>query len=34
VLNRRDGLGITETETFTIKANSDAQLLAMEVPMN
>jgi redox-sensitive bicupin YhaK (pirin superfamily) len=34
VLNRRDGLGITETETFTIKADSDAQLLAMEVPMN
>jgi redox-sensitive bicupin YhaK (pirin superfamily) len=34
VLNRRDGLGITETETFNIKADSDAQLLAMEIPMN
>lgn len=32
-LSKRDGLGISETESFTIKANSDAELLLMEVPM-
>jgi redox-sensitive bicupin YhaK (pirin superfamily) len=34
VLNRRDGLGISEAHTFTVKANTDMQLLIMEVPMN
>lgn len=34
VLNRRDGLGISEADTFTIKANTNAQLLVMEVPLN
>jgi quercetin 2,3-dioxygenase len=33
VLNRRDGLGISETEQLKIKANSNAELLLMEVPM-
>lgn len=34
-LNERDGLGILETDAFTIKANSqDAEVLLMEVPMN
>jgi quercetin 2,3-dioxygenase len=33
VLNRRDGLGISETEELKIKANSNAELLLMEVPM-
>jgi hypothetical protein len=32
-LNRRDGLGIEEADTINIKANSDARLLLMEVPM-
>lgn len=32
-LGRRDGLGIWETETFEIKANTDAEILLMEVPM-
>lgn len=32
-LNRRDGLGITETEKFGIQAVSDATVLLMEVPM-
>jgi redox-sensitive bicupin YhaK (pirin superfamily) len=32
-LNRRDALGITETDSFEIKAGSDAELLLMEVPM-
>lgn len=32
-LNRRDGLGIENTETLDIVANSQAQLLLMEVPM-
>lgn len=33
-LNERDGLGIWNTEIFSIKANSqDAELLLMEVPM-
>jgi quercetin 2,3-dioxygenase len=34
VLNRRDGLGISETDSLTIKATTDAQLLLMDVPMN
>jgi quercetin 2,3-dioxygenase len=33
VLNRRDGLGISETEELKIKADSNAELLLMEVPM-
>lgn len=32
-LNRRDGLGITETDKLEIEADSDAELLLMEVPM-
>jgi redox-sensitive bicupin YhaK (pirin superfamily) len=32
-LNRRDGLGITETDKLEIKADSDAELLLMEVPV-
>ena len=33
-LQRRDGLGLWETDSVTIKADSDTQLLLMEVPMN
>jgi redox-sensitive bicupin YhaK (pirin superfamily) len=33
VLSRRDGLGISEVENLKIKANTDAELLLMEVPM-
>lgn len=32
-LNRRDGLGIWDTDKLEINADSDAQLLLMEVPM-
>jgi quercetin 2,3-dioxygenase len=32
-LNRRDGLGITEADKLEIKADSNAELLLMEVPM-
>lgn len=32
-LNRRDGLGITEAAKLEIKADSDAELLLMEVPV-
>lgn len=32
-LNRRDGLGIKETEIFTIKADSNARLLLMDIPV-
>lgn len=32
-LNKRDGLGIEEAETINIKANSEARVLLMEVPM-
>ncbi|MCC9166209.1 pirin family protein [Pontibacter harenae] len=32
-LGRRDGLGISETDSFNIKASEDAELLLMEVPM-
>lgn len=34
VLNRRDGLGINDMEGFVMKANQDAEVLLMEVPMN
>ncbi len=33
-LSRRDGLGIWDTEKLSIEANSHAELLLMEVPMN
>lgn len=33
-LNARDGFGIWETDKFTISANSNAEILLMEVPMN
>jgi len=33
-LNRRDGLGISEMDTLNIKANSDSEILLMEVPMS
>jgi len=33
VLNTRDGFGIWDVESFSIKADSDAEILLMEVPM-
>lgn len=33
-LHRRDGLGISEVEKFGIRADSDAEVLIIEVPMN
>jgi hypothetical protein len=33
VMNQRDGLGIWETDHLSITANTDAELLLMEVPM-
>ena len=33
-LNTRDGLGIWGTDSLTIRADSDAEFLLMEVPMN
>jgi hypothetical protein len=33
-LNKRDAAGISETDSFTITANEDAELLAVEVPMD
>lgn len=33
-LDKRDALAISETDSFTIKAGSDAELLAIEVPLN
>jgi redox-sensitive bicupin YhaK (pirin superfamily) len=33
-LNKRDALGISEMENFNVKASEDAELLAIEVPMN
>ena len=32
-LHRRDGLGVWETDTLTIQADSNAEILLMEVPM-
>ena len=32
-LNKRDGLGISETDTLHITADADARILLMEVPM-
>ncbi len=34
ILNKRDALGIAETESFTVKASEDAELLAIEIPMH
>ena len=34
LLSRRDGLGISEEYNLTISANTEAELLLMEVPMN
>ena len=34
VLTKRDALGIYDTDTFSITASEDAELLAVEVPMN
>ena len=33
-LNKRDALGISETENFTVSASEDAELLAIEIPMS
>jgi quercetin 2,3-dioxygenase len=33
LLSRRDGFGISETESFTIKASKDAEVLLMDLPM-
>lgn len=33
-LNRRDGLGISETDRLLIKADSNAEILLMDIPMN
>jgi redox-sensitive bicupin YhaK (pirin superfamily) len=32
-LNKRDGLGISEADKLDIKADSEAELLLMEIPM-
>lgn len=32
-LNRRDGLGITEADTLSVVADSDAEILLMEIPV-
>lgn len=34
LLNKRDALGISETESFTVKSSENAELLAIEIPMN
>lgn len=34
LLNKRDGLGVWDTDTLDITAGSDAEILLMEVPMN
>lgn len=33
-LNRRDGMGITDATQLTMEANTNAEILLMEVPMN
>lgn len=33
-LSKRDGMGVWDTDSFTIKATEDARVLLMEVPMN
>ena len=32
-LNRRDGLGVSETESIDLKTDSVTKLLVMEIPM-
>ncbi len=34
VLNKRDAIGISEADEFRIKATANAELLAIEIPMN
>ncbi len=34
LLNKRDSLGVYDTNSFSIEATEDAELLAIEVPMN
>lgn len=34
ILNRRDGYGIWDTDTLSVVATSDSELLLIEVPMN
>lgn len=34
VLNKRDALGISEAGSFTVTTSEDAELLAIEIPMN
>lgn len=34
VLNKRDSLGVYDTDSFSITASEDAELMAVEVPMN
>lgn len=34
VLGKRDALGISDTDSFTITATEDSELLAIEIPMN
>lgn len=34
LVNKRDALGVIEADSFTVRANEDAALLAIEVPMN
>ena len=33
-LNKRDGLGVSDTDTISITADSDLEILLIEVPMN
>lgn len=34
ILDKRDALGISATDSFTVTANRNSELLALEVPMN
>jgi len=34
VLSKKDGIGIWDTDEVTVKANEDARVLLMDVPMN
>jgi hypothetical protein len=34
VLGKRDALGISDTDSFTVAAGEDSELLAIEIPMN
>jgi redox-sensitive bicupin YhaK (pirin superfamily) len=34
VLNKRDAVGISDADSFTVTASEDAELLAIEIPMN